>query len=596
MRGDGTDGMSVAARALARSRRRAPRRRRGAAALLSVALVAATWTGLQATAPAATTPATTAAVTGTGAWGVLATTSGSGSQVLSLSCGTPATCLAASGTTLLRTTDGGAAWQPLALPSGYVVPVTRPGLLTLPGTQVRCSGASDCVLVAAEAASQAPVLLVTSDAGTTWAARPVGIAAGNVAVGAWCASVTRCTFESLEASGVAPALQLTIERASTTDGGEAWATTTSADPLPNPYPVVCATSTLCLGTSDSAVVPGLFVSTDGGGSFSPANGEPSASPWPVAPQGMACPSATTCLAVLPGSADQAVVTHDGGGTWSQVTLPGTLSSSPALSCGSALDCTAVSGPDAFTTSDGGDTWQALPAAPVTSLDAVSCPTTAGCLAAGTGTGGGVVVGEAPPTPAVGLPAAGATLHGSVWLDASTAGAGASATSVVYEVSGNGVSDKVVSGGTPTIVGVLGAWDTTDVPNGTYTVTCIAAGPFELTRTSAPVTVHVDNLPLAAAVLVPATGSVLDPGGIVDASAAGRSDVTAVTFALTGGTLADHPVATGTLTVYGWIGRADLASVPAGAYQLTATATDAAGHRATSPPVAVTVAVAVALAS
>ncbi len=263
------------------------------------------------------------------------------------------------------------------------------------------------------------------------------------------------------------------------------------------------------------------------------------------------------LAVLPGSADQAVVTHDGGGTWSQVTLPGTLSSSPALSCGSALDCTAVSGPDAFTTSDGGDTWQALPAAPVTSLDAVSCPTTAGCLAAGTGTGGGVVVGEAPPTPAVGLPAAGATLHGSVWLDASTAGAGASATSVVYEVSGNGVSDKVVSGGTPTIVGVLGAWDTTDVPNGTYTVTCIAAGPFELTRTSAPVTVHVDNLPLAAAVLVPATGSVLDPGGIVDASAAGRSDVTAVTFALTGGTLADHPVATGTLTVYGWIGRADL---------------------------------------
>ncbi|MDA8276185.1 MAG: hypothetical protein M0029_12550 [Actinomycetota bacterium] len=43
-------------------------------------------------------------------------------------------------------------------------------------------------------------------------------------------------------------------------------------------------------------------------------------------------------------------------------------------------------------------------------------------------------------------------------------------------------------------------------------------------------------------------------------------------------------------------RQHLASVPAGAYQLTATATDAAGHRATSPPVAVTVAVAVAVAS
>ncbi len=402
--------------------------------------------------------------------------------------------------------------------------------------------------------STVPTLFVTADGGATWTSRSPGSAfpGGPLFSAGWCASLTGCTFEAFYVRGTMGAYQYPLQRSTTTDGGLTWATTVTYDPSRTEVLVTCATPAYCLGTSDFTTTPGLFVSTDGGQAFSTLpNDEPPTALWSVTPQGIACPSATTCVALVA--------------------------------------CTAVSGPDAFVTSDAGGTWQALPAAPVTSLDTVSCPTAAGCLAAGTGTnGGGVTVGDATPTPVVGLPAAGASLHGSVWLDASTAGAGASATLVVYELSGNGVTDEVVSDGTPTIVGELGAWDTTDVPNGTYTVTCVATGPFGLTRKSAPVTVHVGNLPLAAAVLVPAAGSVLEAGGIVDASAAGRSDVTSVAFALTGGTLARHPVATGTPTVDGWIGRADLASVPAGTYQLTATATDAAGHRATSPPVTVTV--------
>ena len=43
----------------------------------------------------------------------------------------------------------------------------------------------------------------------------------------------------------------------------------------------------------------------------------------------------------------------------------------------------------------------------------------------------------------------------------------------YEVSGGSVNNQVVSSSTDTTVGRLGAWDTTDVPNGTYTVQSVA---------------------------------------------------------------------------------------------------------------------------
>ncbi len=102
----GTDAAGAGTRHEGLPRRREPHRRHGVAVGLVVALAAATLTGLQTTAAAAaaTTVASSTTVTGTGAWGVLATTS---SPVESLSCGTPTTCLAVSATTLLRTTDGG---------------------------------------------------------------------------------------------------------------------------------------------------------------------------------------------------------------------------------------------------------------------------------------------------------------------------------------------------------------------------------------------------------------------------------------------------------------------------------------------------------
>ena len=46
-------------------------------------------------------------------------------------------------------------------------------------------------------------------------------------------------------------------------------------------------------------------------------------------------------------------------------------------------------------------------------------------------------------------------------------------SVTYEVSGNGLTDKVIAHGTPTLYGWLASWNTTSVPNGTYDLQTVA---------------------------------------------------------------------------------------------------------------------------
>ena len=75
-----------------------------------------------------------------------------------------------------------------------------------------------------------------------------------------------------------------------------------------------------------------------------------------------------------------------------------------------------------------------------------------------------------PTTTVVLPSNGATLSASQYLDA-TASPGLSA--VQYELSGQGLTNAVIATGTPTLYGWLAAWNTTGVPNGTYTLHSVA---------------------------------------------------------------------------------------------------------------------------
>ena len=100
----------------------------------------------------------------------------------------------------------------------------------------------------------------------------------------------------------------------------------------------------------------------------------------------------------------------------------------------------------------------------------------------------------PPTTSVNVPSSGATVSSGTWLAAS-AQSPVGIASVHFEVSGGSVSDLVVSSSADTDWGWIGAWDSTDVSNGVYTVQSVAIDEDGVSTTSQGVSVTVDNLPL-----------------------------------------------------------------------------------------------------
>jgi hypothetical protein len=95
----------------------------------------------------------------------------------------------------------------------------------------------------------------------------------------------------------------------------------------------------------------------------------------------------------------------------------------------------------------------------------------------------------PPTTYVGIPSNNATISGTQLLDA---GASPGVTQVQYEVTGGTLNHSVIGTATPTYYGWLANWNTTTVPNGVYTLQSVASYGGEVSGTSAPITVTVQN--------------------------------------------------------------------------------------------------------
>jgi hypothetical protein len=186
-----------------------------------------------------------------------------------------------------------------------------------------------------------------------------------------------------------------------------------------------------------------------------------------------------------------------------------------------------------------------------------------------------------------VPSNGAVLAGAPYLDAG-AGDALGVTKVVFELSGGTLSDKVIATATPTLFGWLAKWNTTTVPNGSYSLESVATDAAANTDTSTPITITVNNPAPTTTVLIPSNGATLSgTAATLDASA---SNATSVEFALFGGTygLSGHLIGTATATIYGWLDSWNTATVPNGSYVLVSVASGPGGS-GFSPGVTVTVA-------
>ena len=190
----------------------------------------------------------------------------------------------------------------------------------------------------------------------------------------------------------------------------------------------------------------------------------------------------------------------------------------------------------------------------------------------------------PPTTSVALPSNGASLSGGQYLDA-TASSGV--TKVEFHLTGGTLNDALIGTATITYYGWIAGWDTTTVPNGTYTLQSVAYYAGGVSGRSAGITVTVNNPPPSTSVRIPSDGATMAGSQYLGASAS--SGVSKVEFHLTGGTLNDASIGTATPFQYGWIAGWDTTTVPDGTYTLQSVAYYAGDVSGTSAGITITVA-------
>jgi photosystem II stability/assembly factor-like uncharacterized protein len=307
------------------------------------------------------------------------------------SCPTASDCFAVGQDELgdfavIASTDGGQTWRSQALP------YREAGALT----GISCPTRLNCWAIGNFAPPGPPIpgltpLYATSNGGQTWTAQtsPIGDMTGIS-----CPTALDCWVV-----GKNPGDTATGAIAATTDGGKTWTAQAfgaySTNTTARLTGVSCPTTSHCWAAGDYVdnSTNGLIIATtDGGRNWVQQAGNPY-SPGMVALTSISCPTVQDCVSV--GDGADAVITRDGGSTWSpSSTFPFANAVLTSVSCPSATDCWAVgyvsppasstSTPDIVASTDGGADWhqqRSLPAS-LNSLTSVSCGSTTHCLVAG----------------------------------------------------------------------------------------------------------------------------------------------------------------------------------------------------------------------
>ncbi|MCL6104192.1 MAG: hypothetical protein M1483_00895 [Actinobacteria bacterium] len=247
-----------------------------------------------------------------------------------------------------------------------------------------------------DTSNNAPVILQSSNSGSTWSSDTIPTAnAPSVLSAVWCANGFNCwaVGYSTDNNGT------TTVALFTTNGGASWSPQTIPSAVFSSWPISlktidCPTPDYCFaaGTENNGQgTPLILSTTNGGASWSPETVPISS----FSPQSVSCPTSTTCwLSGTNGSPNnqQGVVltTSNSGATWTVQTIPSAVGDIATVYCpttgvclagGYLLNSTSIGGAVMLTTNDSGALWTETPLpSSVDAVYSISCPNSVDCWA------------------------------------------------------------------------------------------------------------------------------------------------------------------------------------------------------------------------